>query len=345
MRTNTKMTAEDRALEAFCELMTKKIESLADDASWQKPWFTNGLTWPKNVDGRPYNGTNAFMLALLCEKEQYQITRFITFARIQQMNLKDPDAPRVMILKGAKSFPVYFTSFTCVNTTTKTRISWDVYNALSNDEKQEFAVFPKTQIYNVFNVEQTNLKETRPELWAKLEMECNVIRPENNGNSFSFGAMDKMISEQAWICPIHIKTSDKAYFSISNNEIVYPEKSQFKDGESFYSNLFHEMAHSTGHESQLARVKPSSFGSAEYAREELVAEMTAALVSMKYGILKNIKSDSATYLKHWLSSMHETPLYLKSVLRDVKKASSMVIERIDKMEEHCECEQNVALVG
>ncbi len=181
-------------------------------------------------------------------------------------------------------------------------------------------------------------------MWAKLEEECNINR-NNNGTSFTFDAMDKMISEQAWICPINPTHGDKAYFSISKNEIVVPEKEQFKDGESFYTNLFHEMTHSTGHESQLARYKPSSFGSDAYAREELVAEMTAALVSMKYGISKNIKSDSVTYLKNWLSSMHETPQYLKSVLCDVKKASSMIIDRINEMEERCECEQNIALVG
>ena len=57
------------------------------------------------------------------------------------------------------------------------------------------------------------------------------------------------------------------------NEIVIPEKRQFKDGESFYTNLGHEMAHSTGSENHLGRLKPASFGSAEYAREELVAEL------------------------------------------------------------------------
>ncbi len=345
MRTNIKSTAEDRALEAFCELMTQKIESLADNASWQKPWFTSSLTWPKNVDGRPYNGMNALMLTLLCEREQFQITRFITFARIQQMNLKDSNAPRVMILKGSKSFPVYFTSFNCVNTTTKTRITWEDYNALSHDEKQEIAVFPKTQIYNVFNVEQTNLKETRPDLWSKLEMECNILRPENHDTSFSFGAMDKMISEQAWICPIYSKKSDRAYFSLSKNEIVIPEKSQFKDGESFYSNLFHEMAHSTGHESQLNRIKKTEFGTNDYAKEELIAELTAALVSMKYGIAQNVDKDSATYLKCWLKNIHETPQFLKSVLLDVKKASSMLTTRIDEMEANNKCRQDMVLVG
>lgn len=104
-------------------------------------------------------------------------------------------------------------------------------------------------------------------------------RPLNQGDDFSFPAMDKIIKENGWICPIKPVYGDNAYYSISKNEIVIPEKRQFKDGESFYTNLGHEMAHSTGSENHLGRLKPASFGSAEYAREELVAELSAALVA------------------------------------------------------------------
>ena len=72
-----------------------------------------------------------------------------------------------------------------------------------------------------------------------------------------------MIEHNEWICPIKPIHGDNAYYSISKKEIVIPEKSQFKDGESFYSNLFHEMAHSTGAEDQLDRLKPTSFGKSE----------------------------------------------------------------------------------
>lgn len=86
------------------------------------------------------------------------------------------------------------------------------------------------------------------------------------------------------------------------NEIVVPEKGQFKDGEAFYGTLFHEMTHSTGAEGVLDRLKPTSFGSKEYAREELVAELGSALVSQRYGMTKHIKEDSCAYLNHGLTS-------------------------------------------
>ena len=132
--------------------------------------------------------------------------------------------------------------------------------------------------------------------------------------------------------PNQTDLGDDAYYSISKNEIVIPEKRQFKSGESFYSNLAHEMGHSTGAESQLNRLKPTSFGSKEYAREELVAEMTAALVSQRYGMSKVVKEDSLPYLKSWLDSLKEEPAFIKTVLQDVKKASGMINQQIDKVQ-------------
>ena len=120
-------SAEDKALDLFSEMMITKIESVRSKDGWKKPWFTEGaLQWPKNLNGREYNGMNAFLLLLHCEKEGYRIPRFCTFDRIQQFNRtgsKDKEAkPRVSVLKGKHSFPVMLTTFTVVDKETKERI-------------------------------------------------------------------------------------------------------------------------------------------------------------------------------------------------------------------------------
>ena len=330
---NEKPTAEQKALDLFSEMMIAKIESLSSKDGWKKPWFTEGaLQWPKNLNGREYNGMNAMMLLLHCEKEGYRIPRFCTFDRIQQFNKpgsRDKDAkPRVSVLKGEHSFPVMLTTFTVVDKETKERIKWEDYKLLSQEQREKYNVYPKLQTYHVFNVAQTNLKEVRPELWEKLEQEYSMPKVDR---SEAFEPVDRMITDNRWICPIKPMYGDSAYYSISKNEIVVPEKGQFKDGESFYSNLFHEMGHSTGAENQLDRLKPTTFGSAEYAREELVAELTAALTAQRYGMSKHLKDDTAAYLKAWLDSLKESPQYIKTVLLDVKKASSMLTQRIDQI--------------
>lgn len=328
-------SAEDKALDLFSELMVERIQSLTGKDSWKKPWFTDGaLQWPKNLNGREYNGQNALMLLLHCEKEGYKIPRFCTFDCIQRMNSKDNKGeegkPRVSVLKGEHSFPVMLTTFTCVHKETKERIKWDDYKRLSQDEQEKYNVYPKMQVFRVFNVQQTNLKEARPELWQKLEQEYSKPIAEK-GEQYAFEPVDRMITDNRWICPIKPTYGDSAYYSISKNEIVVPEKPQFRDGESFYGTAFHEMAHSTGAEGQLNRIKPSAFGSAEYAREELVAELTAALTAQRYGMTKNLKDDSAAYLKSWLDSLKESPQFIKTTLLDVKKAASMLTQHIDKM--------------
>lgn len=182
---------------------------------------------------------------------------------------------------------------------------------------------------------QTNLQEARPELWKKLEEE-NVRPAIESGEHFSFAPVDTMIKDNLWICPVTPKHQDSAYYSIKNNEIIVPEKEQFKSGESFYGTLFHEMTHSTGAESVLDRFKPTSFGSPEYAREELVAELGSALVAQRYGMTKHIKEDSCAYLKGWLDELKESPQFIKTTLLDVKKAASLITQRVDKIAQELE---------
>lgn len=340
--------AEDRALDTFANMMIEKIESLGSKDGWQKPWFTEGtLSWPKNLSGREYNGMNALLLTMLCEKKDYDLPVFCTFNRAVGLNYQTDkqgnkkqmtDAngeplPKVCINKGEKSFPVMLTSFTIVHKETKEKIPYDDYKRMSTEDQKEYNVYPKLNVYQVFNVAQTNLKEARHELYAKLEAEN---KPEKalvkEGYMYSFPAVDQMFKEQRWICPINIEHQDNAFYSISRNQITIPEKSQFKDGESWYGTAFHEMVHSTGAEYQLNRLKPQSgFGSDEYAREELVAELGSALVCQKYGMTKNLKEDSAAYLKSWLGSLKESPSFIKTTLMDVKKATSILTQRIDEV--------------
>ena len=91
------------------------------------------------------------------------------------------------------------------------------------------------------------------------------------------------------------------------------------------------MAHSTGSENRLNRLKLAPFGSPEYAREELVAELTAALVAQFFGMDKHIKEDSAAYLKSWLKSLKEEASFIKTVLFDVKRASAMITSCIEEV--------------
>lgn len=335
-------SATDKALSQFSEMMIQKIESIQSD--WSKPWFTEGSSnsLPMNLSGRHYNGMNSVMLLLLCEQKGYKLPIFVTFDRVTALNYNqssvgrvpavDADGnkrPLVSINKGEKSFPVFITTFTVVDALGN-KIKYDDYKLLTEEQRKDYKVFPKLQVYRVFNIQQTNLEEARPEIYAKLVAENVTAKPEHSGEMFSFEPLDRMIAEQKWICPIELKHGDDCYYSLSRKVVVCPEKEQFKDGESFVNNVCHEMAHSTTIITD--RIKPgASFGSKDYATEELTAELTAALVCQNYGIVKHIKDDSAAYLKSWLRSLKEDASFIKTVLLDIKRASSIILNKLDEL--------------
>lgn len=146
---------------------------------------------------------------------------------------------------------------------------------------------------------------------------------------FAFTSFDKMVSENKWVCPIEIKHQDKACYSPSKDRILLPEKTQFKDGESFYGTAFHECIHSTGTKERLNREMGGGFGSEDYAVEELIAELGSALTAQRYGFSAIVEKESLSYVKCWLKKLKEEPKFIWNVMRDVKKASNMLIEHLD----------------
>ena len=336
-------SAADKALEKFTELMIEKIQTLQGD--WKKPWFTPGATQPpRNLSGRHYNGGNSLMLMLQAEKMGYDIPVWGTFDRITGLNYnRDKQGnvllardsfgnklPQVSVNKGEKSFPVFLTTFTVVNQETKEKIPYDDYRNLSREDQAKYKVFPKLQVFNVFNVAaQTNLEVTRPEMFEKLKAEAAGL-VQHQGDLKSHPAIDMMIDENLFLCPINQVKGDRAYYSPSRDEIVVPTREQFIDGEAFATNTLHECAHATGAESRLNRPDLGHpFGSEPYGREELTAELSAAVVASQYGLSKHVKDDSAKYLKSWLSSLHETPDFLRTVLANVRRCSTLITQRIE----------------
>lgn len=152
-------------------------------------------------------------------------------------------------------------------------------------------------------------------------------------------ALDKMLKEQAWLCPIQYdKIEEGAYYSPREDKVVIPTKAQFnisptkdgifKDGMEYYSNLLHECTHSTSR--HLHRETGGRFGDAKYAKEELVAELSAALVGNALGFDKRILDNNAAYVDGWLDALSKEPQFIISVMSDVTKASNLIMEKVDE---------------
>ena len=137
-----------------------------------------GETYHRNVTRRFLSS----LFFLHCENKGYQIPVFMTFEQVMGLNyegtiknrkqLTDEEGnplEKVSVLKGEKSFPVFLTVFTVIDNETKEKIKFDDYKKLSNNEQEKYRVYSNLQVYNVFNINQTNIQERRPELNAKLK--------------------------------------------------------------------------------------------------------------------------------------------------------------------------------
>ena len=290
--------AGQAALDKFAEMMIERMERMKA-SDWKKGWIGGASGFaglPQNVGGRNYSGSNSFFLQLHTVDKGYDLPVYLTFK--QAHNLK------AHVLKGEKAFPVAYWDM-IVKDKYGQKISSDEYRAMSKEEK--------------FKV---------PEL-------------RDTEGMYAHAAIDRMVQVQGWLCPIQAdKREDGAFYSPLKDRIVVPMKAQFnigntpeeiyRDGMEYYSTLLHEMTHSTMTPERLNREMGGRFGDPKYAKEELVAELTAAMISHSMGFDSKVTDNSAAYLDSWIGALRKEPKFIVSVMADVNKASDLILDHVDR---------------
>ena len=230
------------------------------------PWVKpwTGGDAPKNlISGKTYRGINTFLLANTGHTSPY----FLTFKQVQDKG--------GMVKAGSVGYPVVFWSMVKAE------------EAETGDEKN----IPFLRYYRVFNVTDTTLP---------VPEHAEVIR------EFSPVEAAERIVEAMPLRPEIKHGLAKAYYSPTLDYINLPQKNLFKGDAEYYSTLFHELAHSTGHANRIGRkgvTESSYFGSHEYSREELIAEMGAAFLCAEAGIENQTIDNSAAYIESWLRAL------------------------------------------
>jgi len=314
-----------KSLEQFANLMIEKINQVSDD--WKKPWITNTLGLPRNaITGRTYRGFNDLMLSIQTEKMGYVYPAFLTYKQAEDAGSH--------VLKGSRGFLVclYMPNYQSRENPSEFIKPIEYFN-LSDEERKNYKYHAMLKDFTVFNVAQTSIEKDNPELYAKIISRFPQNKLNDESGMMVSPELDNIIKEQSWLCPIHVKESNRAFYRTIDDYIVNPLKSQFESGEKFYSTLLHEMAHSTGAESRLDRIHSKYFGDPNYAKEELVAELTAALTALSLQITSGLQEHNAQYLKNWLNALKGEPNFIFTLLTDVNKASSMILDVINPKEE------------
>jgi mutS domain I protein len=356
----------DAVIQQFADMMIKRMEDMKE-SNWKKGWMDGrgDAGFPRNaLTGRQYNGINPFMLMYDTIKHEYTTSMYLTARQLFSMNesLKDPSTGKIAsenldkvmkINKGEKAFPVYYMIHKYKDMQGK-EYSDQEYNDLSEEQRKDIKAYFYPKVHHLFNIDQTNMKEVNPSLYNSF-VDKYTKRPSlpDSEGMYINEDIDSLLAHSkpsvwksgkdnlSWYCPIdQTDNISSPHYNLSKDFIKVPFKNQYKtstskegifaDGQAFYATLLHEMAHSTGPKGRLNRDMNGSFGDKKYAKEELVAELSAALISSTMGFDKRINDNNAKYVSSWLKVLKEEPSFIKTVLSDVGKASDMIIEKIDE---------------
>jgi antirestriction protein ArdC len=256
------------------EIMTDRIVAKlgAGVVPWRQPWGAIGFRAPMNVRGNHYRGLNVFLLAC----QGYASRCWLTFNQAKELGGH--------VRAGERSTPVVFWKW----------IETEKQNPETGEVSK--ASVPLLRYYNVFNVEQV---EKLPERFYRTD--ADLIR------EFSAIESCERIVAGYPAAPKIQHGGPRAYYAPSIDTVTLPLPTAFLASEAYYSTLFHELGHSTGHPSRLARAgitDPILLGSHKYSREELVAEMTAAFLCGSAGIdSEPLIENSAAYIASWIRAM------------------------------------------
>ena len=324
----------EKAIEKFSQQVIDRLQSIKA-SDWKQGW-TNGkgtmLGMPQNLNGRNYSGTNSFFLQMDTAMNGYKTPVYMTFLQAQRENIR--------IKKGAEAMPVIYWDLNVKDANGK-RISESDFKQMSSDQKAKCEVRPFLRAFHVFNVDQTTLEEVNKEKYDAIVDRFKGPQLRDKAGMYENRALDRMFERQEWICRIQTdRLVDGAFYSPARDLVILPMKEQFnigknaeeifKDGMEYYSSALHEMTHSTGTANRLNREKGTRFGDPKYAKEELVAELTAAMVGNAMGFDKRILDNNLCYVQGWINALREDPKFIVSVMADVNKASKMILQKIDE---------------
>ncbi len=283
------------------QTVTDKIVAMLDAGvvPWRSPILTAGPAGrPKNLaSGRPYRGVNVFLLAFAAFERGYASPNWVTFNQAREAG--------GCVRKGEKSSMVVF---------------WKVYDTADRKTGEPTRV-PVLRYYNVFNVGQCD-GLADPE--AAAAAPATDVQPVDAADAILAGFEGKP--------PIEV-AGTRAFYRPATDTVTMPGSARFASTEAYYATLFHELAHSTGHPSRLHRetvADPQPFGTADYGKEELVAEMAAAFLCSAAGLGPATIDNQAAYLGGWLKQIRGDKRLVVTAAGAAQRAADWILGHRDQ---------------
>jgi len=286
--------------EIITDLIIERLEQ--GEIPWHKPWNTLGHGAANFISKKEYRGINALILNSIWSQPH-----FLTFNQTKKLG--------GTVKKGSKSTPVTYWNFIYLDKDGK-KIPDNERLSRASDIVNRRAFL---RIYRVFNQDQIEGIEFPEPPKDIIDEDQRIKRCES--------LVDKMPKKPKLQ---HVEAA--AYYHPRQDFVNMPAFGTFNNPQSYYQTLFHELAHSTGHESRLARegiMKGTMFGTRDYSFEELVAELTASFVSNKMMIdTEPILENTAGYIQGWLKKLNSDPQFIIKASTHASKAADWILGKV-----------------
>ena len=276
-------------LDVYNEVTSRIIVALeAGVIPWYKPWTGGNSGCISYSTGRAYSLLNHILLGGVSGE-------YATFRQIQQQGGH--------VRRGEKAHMVVFWKFLKVK----------------DEETQEEKEVPYLKYINVFNV-STQCEGIAPR-WTVAAVTASDLQPDTVAEAVVKDYVDRSGIRLA------VTESDRVFYRPSTDEVVVPQISQYQQVAEYYSTLFHELTHSTGHHSRLNRIADiAAFGSEQYSREELIGELGAAFLVNHCGLETGASfNNSAAYIAGWLKALKDDRRLIVSAAGAAERAVSLIL--------------------
>jgi antirestriction protein ArdC len=291
-KSTSKATVKDIVTEAIFEQLEKGV------VPWHQPWQSTGGRLPISMStGRTYTGSNVFLLGVAGMQNGWSSPWFGTWDQIKKLGGEVKEEER------KRSIPIV----------------WYKNNDKEKDDGTMERRPPTLRYFRVYNAEQTR---GLPEKYTAIELD---LRTEPERIAEAEEVIDRYLEKS------HLPATfvgNKAAYSPTLNEIYLPVRHGFDTSEGMYSTIFHELTHSTGHKTRLDRpgiVENHSFGDEMYSKEELVAEMGAAMSCAALDLDQSVTlPNSAAYIQSWLSALRNDKNLILQAAADAQKAVALI---------------------
>ncbi len=288
------------------KLVAELIELMQGTAlsPWQREWCCIG-SHQNPTTGNEYHGGNVALLDMYMAARVYDLPLWLGYGQAKKAGLQ--------MIKGSKGCYIMRPFLVQVE-----------------DEKKKDAqgkplvkAFTKYKLECVFNIACFADSEKKQAILDKYKPhpESGIVKEHSKYWRKTEQAVKAYHKAQGLETGFH---GERAFYSSSKDEITMPKRETFKTTEGFYATWLHECVHSSGHSKRLNRKLGNGFGTPEYAKEELIAELGAYLCCRRLDIGSKVENH-ASYLKSWISCLKQDPTILFKSLSAATKAANLIL--------------------